>query len=139
MSGESPTLAGSWEVLCGGLLLDRPCHSGRRPALRARPGSRAVISSRALGEGSQGSPGDPLPGPCLWETRLGRTHARRAAILVPKVRAPRLAPGCQLCSRKPAPPKAGIRLNEHWAGRPGPGLPRLQPGGEGQPGASLTA
>lgn len=62
-SGESPLWPGSWEVLRGGLLQDGPCHSGRRPALRARPGSRAVISSPALGEGCQGSPGGRRRGP----------------------------------------------------------------------------
>lgn len=52
----------------------------------------------------------------------------------PQSAAPRLTPGCQLCSRKPAPPKAGIRLNEHWAGRPGPASLDSSLGVRGNPG-----
>lgn len=51
-----PGSSGRWEGLLGRLHCDRPCHCGRRPSLRARPGSRAVISSQAHQRGQAGKP-----------------------------------------------------------------------------------
>lgn len=119
-SGESPAPGGRREGLRSGLRGDRPCHSGRRPSLRARPGSRAVISSRALREGQSGKPRSLPPPPPRGAPSL-QQPIRRASIVVPRVRGPRLALVCQPRSGKPAPPKAGIYLQERWAGQAWPG------------------
>ena len=137
-SGESPAPGGRGEGLCSGLRGDRPCHSGRRPSLRSRPGSRAVISSRALREGQSGNPGrrrrwGRAPrGPVSGEPGPAGVHCRPQSARSPP------------CSRVPAllrearASQGGNMPSRVRGGAGRAGLPGLQPGGRGGDGGCST-
>lgn len=131
MSGESPVPCGRGEGLRGGLLGDRPCHSGRRPSLRARPGSRAVISSRALPGGQSGKPRSSRRSPAARRPASAAPGPGGRPWSSPKCLLLALLPRCQPRSGKPTTPKAGILLNEHRAGLAWSGLPWAQAWGWG--------
>lgn len=138
-SGESPAPGGRGQGLRGRLLGDRPCHCGRRPSLRARHGSRAVISSRALAEGSQGSPGRRRQGPAARRPASAAPGPCGRPWSSPKCSLPALLPGASSAPGSRRLPRREFALMSTGRGQPGPGASlgfSLGVGVGGNPGAS---